>query len=242
MQTERYVRIIATLSLTSVLLLLVSALGTRFGWWIFSVGIGLSLLSLMLAKLTLLLAIILAGLTWYRSNLSAHLKALIFFSMPALLVALLVGRLVLIAGALPAIHNISTDTVDPVQFSETIKAIRSAPEINPLAYEGVADLQRQAYPNIVPIVSDLPPDEAFQKALDLVGTLGWRLVTANPREGTIEATETSFWFGFKDDVAIRIRRDVVGSRIDLRSVSRVGKADFGKNAQRIALFASRWQG
>jgi uncharacterized protein (DUF1499 family) len=49
----------------------------------------------------------------------------------------------------------------------------------------------------------------------------------------IEATATTFWFGFKDDVVLRIRPTANGSIVDVRSVSRVGQSDLGANAKRI---------
>ncbi|MCZ0942003.1 MAG: DUF1499 domain-containing protein, partial [Gammaproteobacteria bacterium] len=51
--------------------------------------------------------------------------------------------------------------------------------------------------------------------------------------GLIEATATTFWFGFKDDVAVRVRPHPQGALVDVRSVSRVGRSDGGVNAKRI---------
>ena len=67
-------------------------------------------------------------------------------------------------------------------------------------------------------------------------SLGWEIVSVSENEGRIEATATTFWFGFKDDVVIRVREDSGGTRIDLRSVSRVGGGDLGANAARIRAF------
>ena len=39
--------------------------------------------------------------------------------------------------------------------------------------------------------------------------------------------------GFRDDVALRVRPDGDGARIDVRSASRYGRHDFGTNAARI---------
>ena len=78
---------------------------------------------------------------------------------------------------------------------------------------------------------------AYQAALDTVNAKGWKIVTAEPEEGRIEATETSFWFEFKDDIMIRVLPEgESGSRIDVRSVSRVGLSDLGANAKRVKLF------
>jgi uncharacterized protein (DUF1499 family) len=72
---------------------------------------------------------------------------------------------------------------------------------------------------------------ATQKA---VIDLAWELVNANASNGIIEATDTTFWFGFKDDVVIRIAANAEGSVLDIRSKSRVGESDLGKNAERIS--------
>ena len=66
--------------------------------------------------------------------------------------------------------------------------------------------------------------------------MGWEMVSADPASGRIEATDTTFWFSFKDDVVIRIEPDPAGSQVDVRSVSRVGGSDVGANAARIRAF------
>ena len=71
--------------------------------------------------------------------------------------------------------------------------------------------------------------------------LGWEIVEASPSEGRIEATARTFWFGFKDDVVVRVTPSGDGSRIDVRSVSRVGKSDVGANAKRIRTYLERLQ-
>ncbi|HPE48578.1 MAG TPA: DUF1499 domain-containing protein [Hyphomonas sp.] len=91
------------------------------------------------------------------------------------------------------------------------------------------------YPKIETLV--LPSvsfDMAYQAALDTVEAKGWKVVTADPQNGHIEATDTTFWFEFKDDVMIRVLPDGAdGARIDARSVSRVGLSDLGANAKRV---------
>ena len=80
---------------------------------------------------------------------------------------------------------------------------------------------------------ELPPDRAFEPALSAAREMGWEIVDAASKDGRIEATDTTFWFGFKDDVVIRITPTPEGSRIDVRSLSRVGRSDVGTNAKRI---------
>jgi len=97
----------------------------------------------------------------------------------------------------------------------------------------VPELQRKAYPDIQPIRVELPPEQAFQKALNTVKARGWTLIEANAGEGRIEASDNTRWFGFVDDVVIRVRAEGGGSRVDVRSVSRIGFGDIGQNAKRI---------
>lgn len=79
----------------------------------------------------------------------------------------------------------------------------------------------------------VPPDKAFERALAAARKIGWVIVEASAAEGRIEATDTTFWLGFKDDIVIRVARADHGGRVDIRSVSRVGKSHLGKNAKRI---------
>jgi uncharacterized protein (DUF1499 family) len=100
-------------------------------------------------------------------------------------------------------------------------------------------LQRSAYPDIVPIVLAVPAAEAF-KRIDKVATeMDWEIVARAPNEGRLEAVATSDWFGFRDDIVVRIRPDSAGSRVDIRSKSRVGESDLGVNAKRIREFIAR---
>jgi uncharacterized protein (DUF1499 family) len=92
------------------------------------------------------------------------------------------------------------------------------------------------------VVRKEPPARAFDRALDAARGLGWEIVGVEPAEGRIEATDTTFWFGFKDDVVVRIRPEGSRSRIDVRSLSRVGRSDVGANARRIRRFVERLEG
>jgi uncharacterized protein (DUF1499 family) len=82
---------------------------------------------------------------------------------------------------------------------------------------------------------------AFTRALNAARDLGWQIVAAVPAEGRIEATDTTVWFGFKDDIVVRVTPTAGGSRIDVRSVSRLGQGDLGKNAARIRAYLQRLQ-
>jgi len=77
------------------------------------------------------------------------------------------------------------------------------------------------------------------RALAAARASGWAIVAADSAAGRIEATATTAWFGFKDDVVVRVAPEGTGSRVDVRSVSRVGKSDVGANARRIREYLER---
>jgi uncharacterized protein (DUF1499 family) len=80
----------------------------------------------------------------------------------------------------------------------------------------------------------------MQKAIDAARALDWEIVASDAPAGRIEATATTMWFGFKDDIVVRVRPEAGGgSRVDVRSVSRVGQSDVGANAKRIREFIRR---
>ena len=142
----------------------------------------------------------------------------------------------------PVIHDITTDTEDPPLF-DAIVAIRGDTS-NPLEYRGpeLAATQRAAYPDIQPLVVGRPSDEVLDMSRAVAEALGWEIVTVDPDRGLMEATDTTYWFGFKDDVAVRLR-PVGGdaTRVDVRSISRVGGGDMGANAARIRRFVEGLQ-
>jgi uncharacterized protein (DUF1499 family) len=139
----------------------------------------------------------------------------------------------------PPIHDITTDTDHPPRFVDVLPLREDAP--NPAEYGGpeVAAEQRQAYPDIQPLTLAMPPDAAYDRALRVAEALGWEIVSTDRAAGRIEATATTSWFGFKDDIVIRVRRSELGARVDIRSVSRVGRGDVGTNARRVREFLSR---
>jgi len=115
---------------------------------------------------------------------------------------------------------------------------------NTAAYDGrdEARQQRLAYPDIETLVLHAPASQAFDRALAVAHDLGWHVIASDPTEGRIEATDTTLWFGFVDDVVIRVRESGRGSKVDIRSKSRVGRGDAGANAERIRAFLVRMRG
>ena len=139
----------------------------------------------------------------------------------------------------PELNDITTDTNNPPALVATLQLRRGAS--NPAAYPGAnaAVLQRAAYPDIVPVVLAVPPAEAFRRVDAVATAMGWDIVARAPADGRIEAVATSAWFGFRDDIVVRIRPDGRGSKIDIRSKSRDGETDLGVNARRIREFITR---
>jgi len=141
------------------------------------------------------------------------------------------------AGQVPPIHDISTDTVNPPTFEAVLPLRADAPNSPEYAGAKVAEQQHQAYPDIQPLQFKAAPAAVYDAALKTGESMGWAIKAQ--AQGRIEATATTFWFGFKDDVVIRIQPDAQGTRLDIRSESRVGGSDVGKNAARIRAFRTR---
>lgn len=226
-RTARFTLIVAVVA---ALLLLVAGPGVRLGVWDFRAGFTL--------------------LRWAAYlGLAAALAALVQLAVPKLrpgrpgplILALGLGALAVgvpwywrnRARLVPPIHDITTDTADPPAFVAVLPLRAGAP--NPAEYGGeeIAAAQQQAYPDVRPLILPLAPGAAFTQALGAARRAGWEIVKVDSAAGRIEATATTGWFGFKDDVVVRIQPADGGSRIDVRSVSRVGKSDVGANAERI---------
>lgn len=145
-----------------------------------------------------------------------------------------------IAGRVPAIYDVSTDLENPPVF-EAVLSARDA-TANPIERTiDLDDRQRTGYPDIAPVTLAGTTDQVFDRALAVAQDNGWSIVTADKATGRIEATATSRWFGFTDDVVVRLTPWGAGTRIDVRSVSRVGTSDYGSNARRIRRFLGAMQ-
>jgi uncharacterized protein (DUF1499 family) len=168
----------------------------------------------------------------------------------ALAVALLAypAYLTIEAVSLPILNDVTTDYENPPTFMISSKAREARGGRTPLAPNPAAEAaQKAAYPEIQPIMVDLEAVQAYQMALRIAKELGWRIVDANPPNlrgdgvAHIDATDRSLVFAFVDDIAIRIRPLANQTRIDIRSVSRIGRHDFGENARRIRKFIAAVQ-
>lgn len=227
---------------------IIAALGVKFGLW--GIGFGFGKLTLKLGPFMLLLAGILGLISFILAAAMKPRKG--FFTAGLALIIALVGLGKIIGlkktvDRLPYIHDVTTDTQDVPMFTDAIMTRRAAIKgVNSADYKGKRDtrdnklvsaLQTQAYPNISSLILSDEPSVAFGKAEAIISDLGWKVVNSDVEAGVIEATDTTFWYGFKDDVIIRLRpSEGGGTLIDVRSLSRLGESDLGKNAARIQGF------
>jgi uncharacterized protein (DUF1499 family) len=226
-------RISLSLALLSIALLALSGFGVRAGWWPFPFGFQVLFGAVGCAIAAIVGALIALLVPAWRARAPATLVLSIALGAGAAWFPL---QMALRAKALPAIHDISTDLSHPPAFIAVLPLRADA--ANPAAHGGaeIAAAQRRAYPDIRPLMLAIPSAQAHARALAQARKMGWEIVAADAKSGRIEATATTFWFGFKDDVVIRIAPVSNASRVDVRSVSRVGKSDVGANAARIRAY------
>ena len=226
-------RIALAIAFVAVILLLIAGPGTRMGFWDFRTGFGVMRWAVYIG---IGAAVVAAGMLLMPSLRQANGLALGIALLLGLGVAFVPWNAMRGAKSVPPIHDISTDTARPPEFVAVLPLRADAS--NPATYGGpeIASQQIAAYPDLKAYTSALPPAKAFEKALEAARNMGWDVVASDPAAGRIEASDTTRWFGFVDDVVIRVEADGEGSRIDVRSVSRVGKSDVGTNAKRIRAY------
>lgn len=223
------------LAIVALVLLAASALANRLG----IVHFRLALQGLALAALAGLVAA-LVSLGGIASALSGG-RAGVLPGLIGLVLGLLAAApagLGMVAGAkVPRIHDISTDLSNPPQFDE-LAGMRGA-DANPLDRRepaNLADLQRQAYPDLQTLMVTGQPGRVFEAARQTAHDMGWTMMGSTPEKGLIEATATTALMGFKDDIVIRVAEREGRVAVDVRSVSRVGISDLGTNTKRIRAY------
>ncbi|HEX5130712.1 MAG TPA: DUF1499 domain-containing protein [Usitatibacter sp.] len=232
--------VVLALAILAFALLVTSGPGTRAGAWSWQAGIAMMRWATyvgMAAGLGALILLVTLAVPAFRNHAWVPVTALVLAAIAIVPPLMLLGK----AKSVPRIHDISTDLAEPPAFVALLEARNGSP--NGAAHGGpqVAEEQRKGYPDIKPLVLAAPPQEAMQKAIDAARGLGWHVAASDAAGGRLEATDTTTWFGFKDDVVVRIRPEGTGSRVDVRSVSRVGLSDLGANADRIRRFLGKLQ-
>jgi uncharacterized protein (DUF1499 family) len=227
--------LVAGIAAASVLL---AGPGYRFGWWglgpaftLIRAGAQLGAVAVAVSVVALIASIVRRSRRHLGLAALALVVALAAFAIP--------WRMQVQARQAPPIHDVTTDPDDPPAFVAVVA--RRPGARNPIEYGGpaVTAQQRRAYPDLVPLDLAAPPRRVFVAVEAAARALGWEIVAALPAEGRLEATATTSWFGFKDDVVVRVRARGVGSRVDVRSLSRIGVGDLGVNAARVRAFLER---
>jgi uncharacterized protein (DUF1499 family) len=232
-------RIALLVALLGALVLLVAGPGTRFGAWEYGTGLLLMRVAFFVGLAAAFVALILLIVPKTRQARAATLVVALAIGLGTAWVPYN-GYLTVMS--LPMIHDISTDTENPPPFVDVVPLRTDAK--NPVEYAGeeVARQQREAYPDVRTLEYSKPAAATFSDALEVAEKMGWDIVAARSEDGHIEATATTLWFGFKDDVVIRVMPTSSGSRLDIRSKSRVGRSDVGANAERIRAFVAALEG
>lgn len=192
--------------------------------------------AMALAAAGVALGVVAMAIIWVRGNRGAGAAALGIVAGIAVLgaPAYFIGR----AWELPPLTDIVTDPANPPPF--VFAAAERRPGENPIAYpgDGSAMTQMAAYPDIEPLRVSQPPEETHALATQLVESRGWRVLDSGSGSQRIEAVVTSLVLKLNSDVVIVITPEGTGSRVDMRSASRVGDRDLGENAARIRAFLS----
>lgn len=226
------------LALGSAVAAIVAGFGSRAGWWHFRTGFQILTWAAYGGLGSAILGFIGCLTALWQGRRGRALLAFVGL-VTGLLVVGIPWQMKRTAQQVPPIHDITTDTEEPPRFVAILPLRKDAP--NSAEYEGpvIAAQQQAAYADLRPLLLSISVEQAFSKAQAAARDMGWEIVEAKQAEGRIEATDTTFWFGFKDDVVVRVKPADQGSRIDVRSVSRVGKSDVGANAKRIRGFIER---
>ena len=210
----------------------IAPLGHRIGL----LPLGLSFALVALGFLTLVVGALLLIVVALRRRIPPGTERLAYGALAAAVIVSLVPLSALISGGgAPPIHDITTDIENPPGFVAAVAL--NEPGRTDYEGEAIAEQQRAAYPDIGPVMLAVDTDAAFEQALATVEGLGWEVLDRDEATGRIEATDRTFWFGFADDVVVRITDGGdSGSRVDVRSLSRVGVGDLGANANRVRQF------
>ncbi|MEE9286488.1 MAG: DUF1499 domain-containing protein [Gammaproteobacteria bacterium] len=226
------------ISLIGALTAIVSGFGHKWGWWDFRTGFSILRWAAYGALSATGLCALAAIFAWLREAWLGFIAA-VLGAIVGITTAVIPWSYLRIVRSLPPIHDITTDIGDPPEFFAIQPLRADAPNSSIYGGAAIAQQQRRAYPDLKPTKLGLPPKEVLAHATQVAESMDWEVVAAVPLEGRLEATAATFWFGFKDDVVVRITPSNGGSRVDVRSVSRVGVSDVGANVRRIRAFLKK---
>jgi hypothetical protein len=235
------------LSIGAVAIALIASIGSGQGAWHFGTAFTVLRYAFFAAIAGAALALIGALLARRK-----HQPSLIWPNLIALLLALgfilYLGSQIVTARSVPAIHDISTNLDDLPQFA-TLKVrednLEKVPDMDRPELAAMDPesrwkaIHREAYGDLKTIRLPESPADVIRKAERLARERGWEIAKVDTAAGILEATDTTTFFRFKDDVVVRARpypEVKGGSYVDMRSISRVGGSDVGVNAKRVRAF------
>jgi membrane protease YdiL (CAAX protease family) len=244
---DGWLRVASILALLLPVYFVLAALLTKFGLVDWRIGFGLMVfqlgaLVLLAVLLITFVGLLLSVLVKPRRGWRTALAALLVPVLALGFVASVMNK----TKTIPPIHDLATNIQDPPQFSPAVLAARAAvaggnpvtsmtEPVAMLKGQSVGQAGQAANPDLASLTLPLAVPAATELAAKAATDMGLKVASTSPATGQVEATAESFWFGFKDDVAIRVRPGADGrsSIIDIRSTSRVGMSDLGANAKRI---------
>lgn len=209
------------------------ALGSRFGWWDFSLGFTILRYSVYAAGAAAGLAV-LSGIVAMVGGESVRLTHFLVLAIAAVVFGVPYQARTEFR-KLPTIADATTDFINAPEFVDLVP-VREQTAKNPLEFRGGETIERQeaSFPELKTLRTNKSPADVVAAAQSIAEAEGWEVVAAKPDEGRLEATATTFWFGFKDDIVVRaVRGDGGETLVDARSASRVGFLDGGANAKRV---------
>ncbi len=214
-----------------------SGIGYRLGLWHFRTGFAILQWAFWGALGAALIS--LAGLIVGRGTRPGVLVMGLLGLLIAIVTAYIPWSYKRTVSSVPFIHDITTDVSNPPEFVAA-RTLRKEGD-HPVDYDGpeVGAQQKQAYPDLAPLITKASKEQVFDAALSTLASMGLKITNANPADGRLEAVDTTLLYGFQDDMVVRIQESQQGTRIDVRSKSRVGRSDLGVNAKRIRTFLSK---
>lgn len=238
------------LAVGGILVALIAAIGHGQGWWHYTTAffvLRLAFFAAIAGGLMALLALLMRIRDRRRNVTAAAVAALV---LAALFVSY-IGVQARTARMVPPIHDVTTNLEDMPQFYR-LKVRDDNLDNVPNMGRGDLDqmppedrwmtIHREAYGDLRTVHVPWGPGQTVQVAADMARERDWDFATINPDAGIMEATATSRFFRFKDDIVLRARRSPQGgSDVDMRSISRVGVSDIGVNAKRIRSFLRELQ-
>ncbi len=236
---SRMAIIVLTASMLLGLVLILSGFGTRWGWWHYTMGFDIM-------RWTAIFGAFMLVMTTYAFFRVKNMKsrrgtplAALGLCISVVLVAVPTG-LHVASGIFPAIHDVSTDTENPPEFVD-VTSLRSDADRTPeYGVRETAAIQHEHYPEINSFTMNQSYNRAFELALQAAGDMrGWEVISYDRAEGRIEATDRTVWFGFEDDVVVRVQEKNGITLIDVRSKARVERKNPGIHARRINRYLNR---